>query len=66
MEIDEKVIAEVCGRKLQTKGCEGLLRELIEWMKQKNVSVRLAVELFKAASEVADIAWSTEKGKIRF
>lgn len=66
MEIPEKVIAEVCGRKLQLQGSESLLEELIEWMQQKEVSVCLAVELFKAASEVANMAWHTEKKKIRF
>lgn len=66
MEINKDAIAEVCGRKLQLQGHEYLLEELVEWMKQKEVSVRLAVELFKAASEVADMAWCTEKGKVRF
>lgn len=66
MEIPERVITEVCGRKLQLQGCESLLGELLEWMQQKDVSVCLAVELFKAASDAVDMAWHTEKKKIRF
>lgn len=59
LEIDAKI------RFPSLEGKKFLVNELVEWMREKDISVRQAKALLKITGRVIENAWSTEESKVK-
>ncbi len=47
------------------EGKEVLVNELVEWMREKDISVHQAKALLKVTGRVLEEAWRTEESKVK-
>lgn len=61
MEVNREMAKKLCIQNYSLRERPELLEELIEWMKNKELSVRQAEDLMSATKNLLEMAWRTEK-----